>query len=50
MRLAGEISMRPWLRENFRDAKTAFASAMALAGGLGVLCCAGVIAIVLLVG
>lgn len=41
--------MRAWLRQNFRDPKTAFASAMALAGGLGVLCCVGVIAIVLLV-
>ncbi len=40
--------MRAWLRHNFRDPKTAFASAMALAGGVGTLCCSAFIAIVLL--
>ena len=40
--------MKAWIRQNFRDPKTAFASAMALAGGLGTLCCSAIIAIVLL--
>ena len=40
--------MISWLRNQFRDAKTAFATTMAIAGGLGVLCCAAVIGIVLL--
>ena len=40
--------MNAWLRSNFRDPKTAFASAMALAGGFGVLCCCAIVLIVLL--
>lgn len=40
--------MKAWLRSNFRDPKAAFASAMALAGGLGVLCCCAIILMVLL--
>jgi hypothetical protein len=39
--------MNSWLRNCFRDPKTSFASAMAIAGGLGMLCCAGIILIVL---
>ena len=41
--------MIAWIRRQFRDTKTSFATAMAIVGGLGVLCCAAVIAIVLLV-
>jgi hypothetical protein len=40
--------MKAWLRSNFRDPKTSFASAMALTGGLGVLCCCAIVLIVLL--
>jgi hypothetical protein len=40
--------MRAWLRDNFRDPKTAFASAMSIAGAVGTLCCSAIIAIVLL--
>lgn len=39
--------MNAWIRDNFRDPKTAFASAMAIAGGIGILCCSAIIAIVL---
>ena len=39
--------MKAWLHSNFRDPKTSFASAMAIAGGVGVLCCCGVIIIVM---
>jgi hypothetical protein len=40
--------MTAWLRSNFRDPKTAFASAMALAGGVGVLCCCAIVLVVFL--
>ena len=40
--------MKAWLRSNFRDPRTSFASAMALTGGLGVLCCCAIVLIVVL--
>lgn len=40
--------MTSWIRNQFRDVKSSFATAMAIMGGLGVLCCAAVIGIVLL--
>ncbi len=41
-------TMKEWIRNQFRDAKTSFATAMAIAGCVGVLCCACIIGIVLL--
>jgi hypothetical protein len=38
--------MKAWIRHYFRDPKTAFASAMAVAGSVGILCCLAIIAIV----
>lgn len=35
-----------WIHERFRDAKTAHATLMAIAGATGMACCLGVIAIV----
>ncbi len=46
--VARGANMKAWLRSNFRDPKTSFASAMALTGGLGVLCCCAIVLIVLL--
>jgi len=38
--------MRKWLQAQFKDAPTAIASAMAVAGGLGTLSCSAIICIV----
>ncbi len=40
--------MMAWIRNRFRDAKTAHATVMAIAGSVGMLCCLGVIVIVVL--
>ena len=40
--------MLKWIRGRFKDVPTAFASAMAIIGVLGVLCCAAIICIVLM--
>jgi hypothetical protein len=44
-----EAIVKAWFLDNFRDPKTAFASVMAIAGGVGTLCCSAIIAIVLMV-
>lgn len=41
------LNMHSWIQNRFRDAQTSFATAMALAGITGMLCCGGVILIVL---
>ena len=40
--------MLKWLKAQFKDVPTAFASAMAVAGTLGTLSCAAIICIVLM--
>ena len=40
--------MVAWIHRRFRDAKTAHATLMAIAGVAGTACCLGVIAIVML--
>ncbi len=40
--------MMAWIRNCFRDAHAAHASVMAIAGSVGMVCCLGVILIVLL--
>jgi hypothetical protein len=41
------VIMNSWLRNCFRDPKSAFASTMAIAGIIGMICCFGIILIVL---
>jgi len=40
--------MKKWLRYQFRDARSSFASVMAIAGCTGTLCNAAIIAIILM--
>lgn len=46
--MLGENSMIDWIFNRFRDAKTAHATVMAIAGATGTVCCLGIIAIVVL--
>lgn len=39
--------MMAWIRNSFRDARTAHATVMAIAGSVGMLCCLGVVLIFL---
>lgn len=41
--------MIDWIHSRFRDAKTAHATLMAIAGVTGSVCCLGVIAILILI-
>ena len=41
--------MIAWILSRFRDAKTAHATLMAMAGATGAVCCLGVIAVVIVI-